>query len=210
MPCHGIGWGEGGSEEQKTEDGEDGGRGTEVGGQKRTDLTIMKYIHPRALVETDQIGSNTRIWAFAHVMADAVVGEDCNIGDHVFIESGVRIGDGVTIKNNALIWVGIHIADYAFIGPNVVFTNDLRPRSPRMPLIKNQGLEEADWLVESHVEEGASIGANATILAGVTLGEYCMVGAGSVVTKNVEPFTLVVGNPARVVGKVNELGEKIS
>ena len=166
------------------------------------------YIHPKALVETDQIGTATKIWAFAHIMADVVVGEDCNIGDHVFIESGVRIGDGVTIKNNALIWKGIHIADYVFIGPNVVFTNDLRPRSPRMPLFKEQGL--ADWLVETQVEEGASVGANATILAGVVLGKYCMVGAGSVVTRDVEPFTLVVGNPARVVGRVNELGERIS
>ena len=92
----------------------------------------------------------------------------------------------------------------------MVFTNDLRPRSPRMPLIKEQGLEEADWLIETQVEEGASVGANATIIAGVTLGKYCMVGAGSVVTKNVEPFTLVVGNPARVIGRVNELGERIS
>ena len=167
------------------------------------------YIHPKALVETDQIGADTRIWAFAHLMADAVVGKECNIGDHVFIESGVRVGDGVTIKNNALIWKGVHIADYAFIGPNVVFTNDLRPRSPRMPIIKEQGLEEADWLVETQVEDGASVGANATILAGVTLGKYCMVGAGSVVTKDVEPFALVVGNPAKPVGRVNELGERV-
>ncbi len=168
------------------------------------------YIHPKALVETDQIGADTKIWAFAHVMADAVVGEDCNIGDNVFIESGVRVGDGVTIKNNALIWKGVQIADYVFVGPNTVFTNDLRPRSPRMPLIKEQGLKEADWLVETFVEEGASVGANATIVAGVTLGKYCMVGAGSVVTKDVEPFTLVVGNPAKVVGRVNELGERVS
>ena len=168
------------------------------------------YIHPKALVETDQVGAETKIWAFAHVMADVVVGAECNIGDNVFIESGVRIGDGVTIKNNALIWKGVHVADYVFIGPNVVFTNDLRPRSPRMPLIKKQGLAEADWLVETQVEEGASIGANATILAGVTLGKYCMVGAGSVVTRDVEPFTLVVGNPAKPVGRVNELGERIA
>ncbi len=167
------------------------------------------YIHPNALVETEQIGANTQIWAFAHIMADVVVGEDCNIGDHVFIESSVRIGDGVTLKNNALIWKGIHISDYAFIGPNVVFTNDLRPRSPRMPQMKEQGCSESDWLVETYVGEGGSIGANATIIAGVTLGKYCMVGAGSVVTKNVEPFTLVVGNPARPVGKVNEQGERI-
>ncbi len=167
------------------------------------------YIHPKALVETGQIGADTKIWAFAHVMADVVVGKDCNIGDHVYIESGVHIGTGVTIKNNALIWKGVHVADYVFIGPNVVFTNDLRPRSPRMPLIKKQGLEEEEWLVETFVEEGVSVGANVTIIAGVTLGKYCMIGAGSVVTKNVEPFTLVVGNPARVVGRVDELGERI-
>jgi acetyltransferase-like isoleucine patch superfamily enzyme len=167
------------------------------------------FIHEKALVESDSIGVGTKIWAFAHLMADVVVGKECNIGDHVFIESGVRVGDGVTIKNNALIWKGVHIADYVFIGPNVVFTNDLRPRSPRMPLIKEQGLEEADWLVETQVEEGSSIGANATIVAGATLGKYCMVGAGSVVTQDVEPFTLVVGNPARVVGKVDEEGRRV-
>ena len=167
------------------------------------------YIHETALVETEQIGADTKIWVFAHVMADVVVGKDCNIGDHVFIETGAVIGDGVTIKNNALIWKGVHVADYVFIGPSVVFTNDLRPRSPRMPLMKDKALQESDWLVETFIEEGVSIGANATILAGVTLGKYCMVGAGSVVTRDVEPFTLVVGNPARVVGKVNELGERV-
>ena len=167
------------------------------------------YIHPKALVETNQIGADTKIWAFAHVMDDVVIGEDCNVGDNAFIESGVRIGDGVTIKNNALIWKGVHLSNYVFIGPNVVFTNDMRPRSPRMPLIKEQVLNELDWLVETLVEEGASVGANATIVAGVTLGKYCMVGAGSVVIKDVAPFTLVVGNPARVIGKVNEAGERV-
>jgi len=168
------------------------------------------YIHPKALVETDQIGEDTKIWAFAHVMADAVIGKDCNIGDNVFIESGARIGNGVTIKNNALIWKGVHIADYAFVGPNVVFTNDPRPRSPRMPLIKNKVIQESDWLVETQVEEGATIGANSTILAGVVLGKYCMVGAGSVVTEDVPSFTLAVGNPARPVGRVDEEGNSIA
>jgi len=167
----------------------------------------MNYIHKTALVETDQIGADTKIWAFAHIMADVVVGKDCNIGDHVFIETGAVIGDGVTIKNNALIWKGVHVADYVYLGPGVVFTNDRSPRSSRLPLIKNRGLSEADWLVETHVEEGVSIGASATILPGVTLGKYCMVGAGSVVTKDVPPFTLVVGNPAKFVGKVSETGK---
>jgi UDP-2-acetamido-3-amino-2,3-dideoxy-glucuronate N-acetyltransferase len=167
------------------------------------------YIHPMALVESEQIGEDTKIWAFAHVMADAVVGKDCNIGDHAFIESGVKVGNGVTVKNNAMLWNGVHIADYVFIGPNVVFTNDLRPRSSRMPAMKDQSLKETEWLVETHIETGASIGANATVVAGVTLGEYCMIGAGSVVTKNVEAFTLVLGNPARVVGRVNKLGGRV-
>ncbi len=166
-------------------------------------------IHPTALIETDQIGDDTKIWAFAHVMAGAVIGADCNIGDHAFIETGATVGDGVTIKNNALIWKGVQIGDYAFVGPNVVFTNDRRPRSPRMPLMKERGLSESDWLVETVVEEGASVGANATILPGVRLGKYCMVGAGSVVTKDVPPFTLVAGNPARVVGKVDETGDRV-
>ena len=167
-------------------------------------------IHKTALVETDQIGENTKIWAFAHVMAGAVIGDDCNIGDHAFVETGATVGNGVTIKNNVLIWKGVHIADYAFIGPNVVFTNDRRPRSPRMPLMKQKALPEADWLVETFVEEGASIGANSTILPGVRLGKYCMVGAGSVVTKNVPPFTLVAGNPARPVGQVDEEGNRVN
>jgi len=170
---------------------------------------MKPYIHPKALVETDQIGDDTKIWAFAHVMSGAVIGSDCNIGDHAFIETGAKVGDGVTIKNNALIWKGVHVADYAFIGPNVVFTNDLRPRSPRMPLMKEKALSEQDWLVETFVEEGASIGANATILPGVRLGKYCMIGAGSVVTKDVEPFTLVAGNPARVIGRVDESGTRV-
>lgn len=143
-------------------------------------------------------------------MDGAVIGDDCNIGDHAFVETGATVGNGVTIKNNALIWKGVHIADYAFIGPNVVFTNDRRPRSPRMPLMKKAELTEADWLVETFIEEGASIGANATILPGVRLGKYCMVGAGSVVTKDVPPFALVAGNPARVVGRVDGEGRRVA
>ena len=171
---------------------------------------MKPYIHPNALVETSDVGAGTKIWAFAHVMAGAEIGSDCNIGDHAFIETGAKVGDGVTIKNNVLVWKGVHIANYAFIGPNVVFTNDRSPRSPRMPLMRQKSLSEKDWLVETFVEEGASIGANATILPGVRLGKYCMVGAGSVVTKDVEPFVLVVGNPARIIGKVDEAGNRVA
>ena len=170
---------------------------------------MKPYIHPQALVETDSIGEGTKIWAFAHVMSGAKIGSDCNIGDHAFIETGATVGNGVTIKNNVLIWKGVHIADYAFVGPGTVFTNDRRPRSPRMPRMKEKNLSEKDWLVETFVEEGVSIGAGAVLLPGVRLGRYCMVGAGSVVTKDVPPFALVAGNPARVIGKVDEEGNRV-
>jgi UDP-2-acetamido-3-amino-2,3-dideoxy-glucuronate N-acetyltransferase len=168
--------------------------------------TRSYFVHPAALVETEAIGTGTSIWAFAHVMKDVTIGDDCNVGDHVFIEEGVRIGRGVTIKNSALIWRGVHIADYVFVGPNAVFTNDRYPRSPRQPAVAASHRAESDWLVETHVEEGASIGAHATILPGVRLGAYCVVAAGSVVTRDVAPYTLVVGNPARVAGRVDQLG----
>ena len=167
------------------------------------------FCHPAALVETDAIGEGTKIWAFAHVMAEARIGSDCNIGDHAFIENGAFVGNGVTIKNNVLIWKGVHIGNYAFIGPNVVFTNDRCPRSPRMPSVKKKNLSEADWLLETHVEEGVSIGAGSIILPGIRLGRYCMIGAGSVVTKDVAPYDLVAGNPAKVIGRVNEEGARV-
>lgn len=168
-----------------------------------------KFIHPTAIVETDQIGAGTKIWAFAHILPGATLGCDCNIGDHVFIETGAMVGDGVTVKNNVLIWKGVTIEKYAFIGPNVVFTNDRCPRSPRMPQIMALQRTEADWLAATHVGEGASIGANATILPGIRIGRYAMIGAGSVVTRNVPDFALVAGNPARILGKVDEMGRRL-
>lgn len=167
------------------------------------------YIHPRALVETDQIGAGSRIWAFAHVMPDVALGEECTVGDHAFLESGAVVGRGVTIKNNVLIWKGVVIEDYAFIGPNVVFTNDRLPRSARMPRIRDQQRAESDWLVGTRVREGASIGANVTVVGGVTIGRYAMIGAGCVVSRDVPDFALVVGNPCRLLGWVNELGERV-
>lgn len=164
------------------------------------------FIHPAALVDTKRIGKGTRIWAFAHVMVGARIGENCNIGDHVFIESGVRVGNGVTIKNGVLLWKGVEIGDFAFLGPGAVFTNDLCPRSPRLPLVKARYTDEKAWLVRTIVEEGASIGANATILCGNRIGKYSLVAAGSVVARNVKPFQLVAGNPAKAIGWVDRDG----
>jgi acetyltransferase-like isoleucine patch superfamily enzyme len=146
------------------------------------------YKHPQALVESSRIGENTRIWAFTHVLPGAVVGKDCNICDHVFIENDVVIGDRVTIKCGVQIWDGLRIADDVFIGPNATFTNDLHPRS-------RQDFEQ----LNTSIEQGASIGANATILPGIKIGAGAMVGAGAVVLKNVPEKAVVVGNPAKII-----------
>lgn len=164
------------------------------------------FVHPTALVETDQIGEGTRIWAFAHILAGASLGKNCNVGDHCFIEGGVWIGDSVTMKNGNMVWKGVRIEDGAFVGPHVFFTNDLYPRSQRMPQARKRYAEEKNWLVPTLIGKGASLGAGATILAGVTLGEFSMVGAASVVTKDVPPYALVVGAPARIRGWVCECG----
>lgn len=158
-------------------------------------------IHETALVESDQIGDGTKVWAFAHVMPGAQIGRDCHICDHVYIEGQVVLGDRVTVKNNCLLWDGVRVGDDVFIGPNVVFTNDLLPR----PLNKTAPEDFLDTVVES----GASIGANTTIVCGVTIGEHALVGAGSVVTGDVRPHELVAGNPARRVGWICICGERI-
>lgn len=148
--------------------------------------TRPPYIHPSALVETDQIGSGTRIWAFAHVLPHVTIGRNCNIGDHCFIESHVTLGDNVTVKNGVSIWEHVHVADNVFLGPNVALTNDRFPRS-----------RSGDWTPqETWIEEGVSIGANATIVCGVTLGRRSLIGAGAVVTGDVPAHALVFGNPA--------------
>lgn len=150
------------------------------------------FVHDKALCESTDIGPGTRIWAFAHVMEGARIGADCNICDNAFIEGGAVIGRGVTVKNNVLIWDGVTIEDEVFLGPNVVFTNDLTPRAS----IK-KGRED---FLSTVVERGATIGANATIVCGVTIGTMAFVGAGSVVTRDVGSHVLVFGNPARMVG----------
>ena len=144
-------------------------------------------IHSAAICESEQIGPGTRIWAFVHILPGAVIGSDCNICDFVFIENLVTIGDRTTIKSGVQIWDGITIGSDVFIGPNVTFSNDKYPKS------KNQNFE----LLPTIVGNGASIGANATILPGISIGENSIIGAGSVVTKSVEPGVTVIGNPAR-------------
>lgn len=150
----------------------------------------MKYfVHERGLCESGDIGEGTRVWAFTHILPGAKIGKNCNICDHVFIENEVVIGDSVTVKSGVQLWDGITVEDNVFIGPNATFTNDPFPRSKQF----------LDQYPKTIVKNGASIGANATILPGIIIGENAFVGAGAVVTKDVAPNTLVVGNPAKFV-----------
>lgn len=156
------------------------------------------YLHPNAICETDDVGKDTRIWAFVHILPGAVIGADCNICDFVFIENAVVIGDRVTIKSGVQIWDHIAIENDVFIGPNVTFTNDRYPRSK-----KYENLGE-----KTIIKSGASIGANSTILPGITVGKNSMIGAGSVVTRDIPDYALAFGNPARIQGDVRDSQEK--
>lgn len=152
------------------------------------------FVHSHALCESKTVGTKTRIWAFAHVLPGAVLGSECNICDHVFIENDVKVGDRVTVKCGVQLWDGITVEDDVFIGPNATFTNDIFPRSKVYP----------EKFLRTIVKKGASIGANSTILPGITIGEGAMVAAGAVVTKSVPDKAIVMGNPARVTGYVDQ------
>jgi len=158
-------------------------------------------IHTDALVETSTIGSGTRIWRNAHLMPGAVIGQDCNIGENCYIEGHVKIGSGVTVKNNVAIWDNITIEDDVFVGPAAVFTNDLRPRAFNK--------KTASDLIATRIKTGATIGANATIVCGITINEYAFIGAGSVVTRDVPPYTMVFGNPAVFKGRMCRCSEML-
>lgn len=162
-------------------------------------LHMTTRIHPLAQVAATQIGADTVIWQFAVVLAGARIGRNCNINCHTFIEDDVVIGDNVTVKSGVYLWNGLRVADDVFIGPNATFVNDLNPRSKRYP----------DQFHGVKLEQGASIGANATIVGGLTIGRGALVGAGSVVTRDVAPQALVVGNPARQVGWVDAAGKRL-
>ncbi|MNM97698.1 dTDP-3-amino-3,6-dideoxy-alpha-D-galactopyranose 3-N-acetyltransferase [compost metagenome] len=154
----------------------------------------MPKIHPLADVSSELIGQGTKVWQFVVVLPGAQIGRDCNICAHALIEGDVIIGDRVTVKSGVYLWDGTRIADDVFIGPNATFTNDPLPRSKAYPKVF-QGIT---------ISKGASVGANATILPGVLIGEYAMVGAGAVVTRDVPPYAVVVGNPARVIRMIDK------
>ena len=157
---------------------------------------MSHFIHEKALCESNAVGSRTRIWAFAHVLPGAVIGADCNICDGVFIESDVVVGDRSTVKCGVQLWNGVRLGNDVFVGPNATFTNDHFPRSG----------DHSKPLLITTVADGASIGANATILPGVTIGSGAMIGAGTVVTRSVPPNAIVVGNPGRIVGYTTDAG----
>jgi len=158
-------------------------------------VTLTKdryYVHPNALVESTEIGPGTMIWAFAHVMRGAQIGANCKIGDHAFIESGAVLGNHVTVKNGVAVWDRVTVEDNVFLGPNCVLTNDLNPRT----YIQKGG----DSLTPTLIRANATIGANVTVVCGVTIGRYAFIGAGPVALRSVPDLALVVGNPARQIG----------
>lgn len=162
----------------------------------------MKYrVHETAVIDTGaEVGDNTTIWHFSHIMTGAVIGEDCNIGQNVVISSGVVLGRGVKVQNNVSIYSGVTCDDDVFLGPSCVFTNVVNPRS---------FISRKEEFMPTHIGRGATIGANATIVCGNSIGEYSMIGAGAVVTHDVKPYALVVGNPSRQIGWVSRNGYKL-
>ena len=160
----------------------------------------MSNIHPTAEVQTKNIGEGTIIWQYCVILKNAVIGKNCNINFNVFIENDVIIGDNVTIKSGVQIWDGLRIRNNVFVSPNVTFTNDIAPRSK----------QHSKTLLKTIINNGASIGANSTIIGGITIGKFAMVGAGSVVTKNVPAYTLWYGNPAVFKANICKCGNKLN
>ena len=161
------------------------------------------FIHESSYIDENvSIGSNTKIWHFSHIQSGSTLGNNCSIGQNVNVGNNVIIGNFVKIQNNVSVYEGVELEDYVFCGPSIVFTNIYRPRSE----FPQRG---TDFYSKTLIKKSASIGANATIICGVTIGKYSFVGAGSVVTKDVPNFALVVGNPAKQIGWVNKIGEKI-
>ena len=156
------------------------------------------FIHATAVIDDGAIiGDNTRVWHFCHIMPTAVIGNDCIIGQNVFVDNNVKVGNGVKIQNNVSLYNGVVLQNDVFVGPSVVFTNVINPRS---------FIERKHEFKQTMVEQGASIGANATLICGIRVGEYAMVGAGAVVTRDVPAYAVVIGNPAKQTGWVDREG----
>ena len=159
------------------------------------------FSHETAVIDQDcSIGEGTKIWHFSHIMPTAIIGERCNLGQNVVVSPGVTLGNNVKVQNNVSIYTGVICEDDVFLGPSMVFTNILNPRS---------AIVRRDQYVETRVEKGASIGANATIVCGNTIGKFALIGAGSVVTKPVPAYALIVGNPGKQIGWVSEYGHRL-
>lgn len=163
---------------------------------------MSNYVHPTSIIDDNvTIGNNTKIWHFCHVQSGARIGDNCSFGQNVNISNNVIIGNGVKVQNNVSIYEGVEIEDYVFCGPSMVFTNDLSPRA-KYP-------KGSVGYKRTVLHTGVSVGANATIVCGHELGEWCMIGAGAVVTKNVKPYALMVGTPAKQIGWVCECGQRL-
>lgn len=159
------------------------------------------FAHPTAVIDADcRIGRGTKIWHFCHIMTGSTIGENCNLGQNVVISPGVKLGRNVKVQNNVSIYTGVECEDDVFLGPSMVFTNVINPRS---------AVNRKNEYARTVVREGASIGANATIVCGHEIGRYAFIGAGAVVTRDVKPYALVIGNPARQTGWMSERGHKL-
>ena len=163
--------------------------------------SVNYFAHPTAVIDPDcSIGKGTRIWHFSHVMTGAVIGENCNLGQNVVVSPDVVLGRNVKVQNNVSIYTGVICEDDVFLGPSMVFTNVMNPRS---------AVVRRDQYQKTLVKRGASIGANVTIICGITIGEFAFIGAGAVVNRDVKPYSLVVGNPARHIGWMSEFGHRL-
>ena len=165
--------------------------------------TIPFYVHDTTVIDDNVfIGDNTKIWHFSHIQSGAVIGENCSLGQNVNVANNVKIGNSVKIQNNVSVYEGVELEDYVFCGPSMVFTNILLPRCE----FPQRGSEFYD---KTLVKKSASIGANATIVCGNTIGQYAMIGAGAVITKDVPDFALILGNPGKIVGWVDKKGSRL-
>ena len=165
-------------------------------------MEVLYFAHETAVIDEGcNIGEGTKIWHFSHIMSQCTLGMNCNIGQNVVVSPDVILGNNVKVQNNVSIYTGVICDDDVFLGPSMVFTNVINPRS---------AINRKEEYIKTHVGKGASIGANATIVCGNNIGKYALIGAGSVVTKEVKPYALIVGNPGKQIGWVSEYGQRLS